>query len=290
LIHPSTFSIAAYDPSQQTWGIAVASKFPAAGAVVPWAKAGQGAIATQAFANTSFGPQGLELLSKGLDAETTLAQLLASDPGRETRQVGIVDAQGRSATFTGSECADWAGGLCAPSYAIQGNILAGKHVIQAMETAFLGTQADLASRLHAALLAGDRAGGDRRGRQSAAMIVVKENGGYAGFNDRMFDYRVDDDPDPVAKLGDLLYLHRLYFEKSPETGRIQLQGEKLITVQKIMQQLGYLQQAPNGSHDTTSQEALRAFMGNENFEERSDPAVGWMDSPVYDFIIRKFGK
>ena len=290
MIHPSTFSIAAHDPGEQAWGIAVASKFPAAGAVVPWAKAGLGAIATQAFANTSFGPQGLELLSKGLDAKTVLAQLLASDPGKETRQVGIVDAQGRSASFTGSGCMDWAGGLSAPGYAIQGNILAGKHVVQAMEAAFLGDRGDLATRLHAALLAGDRAGGDRRGRQSAAILVVKENGGYAGFNDRMLDYRVDDDPDPVVKLGELIYLHRLYFEKSPETGRIQLQGEKLLAVQKIMQQLGYLKQAPTGTYDTTSQEALRAFMGNENFEERSDPAAGWMDLPVYDFILRKFGK
>ena len=290
LIHPSTFSIAAYDPQEQSWGVAVASKFPAVGAVVPWAKAGQGVVATQAFANTSFGPQGLELFSQGLDAESALAHLLATDPGKETRQVGMVDAQGHSATFTGSECMDWAGGLSAPGYAIQGNILAGEHVVQAIQAAYVGTQGFLAARLHAALLAGDRAGGDRRGRQSAAILVVRNHAGYGGFNDRMIDYRVDDDPDPVVKLGELLYLHQLYFGKSPESERIQLNGAELLTVQNIMRQLGYLKQIPDNGYDTASREALRAFMGNENFEERSDPANGWIDRPVYDFIIWKFGK
>ena len=290
MIHPSTFSIAAYDPQEQCWGVAVASKFPAAGAVVPWARAGQGAVATQAFANTSFGPQGLDLLSHGVEAKSALAQLLADDPGRETRQVGLVDNQGRSATFTGSECMDWAGGLSGHGYAIQGNILTGAHVVQAMQAAYLSTLGNLAVRLHATLLAGDRAGGDRRGRQSAAILVVKEHGGYGGFNDRMLDYRVDDDPDPVVKLGELLDLHQLYFGKSPENERMAIRGAELHTLQNIMLNLGYLKQPPNGSFDVITQEALRAFVGNENFEERCDPAIGWIDRPVYDFIIRKFGK
>ena len=290
MIRPSTFSIAAYDQQEKSWGIAVASKFPAVGAVVPWARAGQGAIATQAFANTSFGPQGLELLKKGLDAESTLARLLAADPGRETRQVGLVDDQGRSATFTGSECMDWAGGISAPGYAIQGNILAGKQVVQAIEATFLSTPGSLAARLHAALLAGDRAGGDRRGRQSAALLVVKAEGGYGGFNDRFLDYRIDDDADPVIKLGELLQLHSLYFDKSPENERVRLADEPLINMQKIMYQLGYLKGMPGASYDTATREALSAFVGNENFEERCDPAAGWIDQPVYDFILRKFGK
>ena len=291
MIHPSTFSIVAYDSHDQVWGVAVASKFPAVGAVVPWAQAGKGAIATQAFANTSFGPLGLNMLGQGFGANTTLEHLLADDPGKETRQVGIVDSQGRSATFTGKECMDWAGGLTGPGYAIQGNILAGKAVVQAMETAFLDTNGDLAARLQAALLAGDRAGGDRRGRQSAALLVVKDKGGYGGFNDRMLDYRVDDDPDPVVRLGDLVYLHHLYFGKSPADERIQLHGPQLLAIQRILKRLGYLKQLPSDeSYDLTTQEAFRTFTGNENFEERCDPAVGWIDTPVYEYLIRKFKK
>lgn len=173
-----TFSIVAYDPDETTWGIAVASKFPAVGAVVPWARAGAGAVATQSFANTAFGPTGLALMGdSGLDAEAALTKLLADDPQRESRQVGLVDSKGGSATFTGADCFDWAGGVTGPGYAIQGNILAGPQVVEAMKTTFLGAQGKLANRLHTALLAGDRAGGDRRGRQSAAILVVKAQGG-----------------------------------------------------------------------------------------------------------------
>lgn len=290
MIHPSTFSIVAYDAKTESWGVAVASKFPAVGAVVPWAQARRGAIATQSFANTSFGPQGLELLGQGLSAEAVLARLLNNDPGREQRQVGIVDAKGKTASFTGRECMDWAGGLTGAGYAIQGNILAGADVIYSMESAFLRTDGDLATRLHAALMSGDRAGGDRRGRQSAAILVVKDKGGYGGYTDRMLDYRVDDDADPVVKLGELLYLHRLYFGKSSENERVQLRGAQLVNLQKVMLKLGYLKGQPSGIYDLATQEAFRAFTGNENFEERCDPALGWVDSPVYDYILRKFGK
>lgn len=290
MIHPSTFSIVAFDHQDQSWGVAVASKFPAVGAVVPWAQAGIGAVATQAFANTGFGPKGLELLGQGLSAESALSQLLDADEGKDTRQVGLVDSQGRSATFTGKECMIWAGGISGPGYAIQGNILAGENVVQAMQSVFLNTVGDLAARLHAALLAGDRAGGDRRGRQSAAILIVKDKGGYGGFNDRMLDYRVDDDPDPVVKLGELVYLHRLYFGKSPESERIQLKDAQLIEIQKIMSRIGYLNLPPSGVYDLATQEAFRSFTGNENFEERCDPVAGWIDPPVYDYLLRKFGK
>ncbi|MCX6080005.1 MAG: DUF1028 domain-containing protein [Chloroflexi bacterium] len=290
MIHPSTFSIVAYDNQNQTWGIAVASKFPAAGAVVPWALAGRGAIATQAFANTSFGPNGLELLGQGLSAEKTLAQLLESDEGREARQVGIVDSEGRAATFTGKECTDWAGGVSGPGYAIQGNTLSNDQVVPAMQAAFLSLDGNIIDRLQAALLAGDRAGGDKRGRQSAALLVVKDQGGYGGYNDRMLDYRVDDDSDPVSKLGELIYLHRLHFGKSPADERIQLQGAQLLAIQKIMNQLGYLKIPSSGSYDLATREALRSFTGNENFEERCDPSAGWIDAPIYDYLLGKFGK
>jgi uncharacterized Ntn-hydrolase superfamily protein len=279
-----TFSIVAFDPQDNAWGVAVASKFPAVGAVVPWAQAGAGAVATQSFANTSYGPRGLDLMANGLSAQQALEKMLAEDPERDTRQVGLVDLQGRSASFTGPGCFAWAGGLNGPGYACQGNVLAGEQVVQALERGFLETKGDLAARLHTALLRADRAGGDRRGRQSAALYVVKAGAGYAGFNDRWMDYRVDDHADPVPRLGELIELHRLYFEKSGEAERILLSGEPLVEMTSILKKLGYL----NGS--ITFREAFHAFIGNENFEERADPEGHWIDAPVLEFVIRKFGK
>src|SRR5215208_2894713 len=168
-----TFSIVACNLEEETWGVAVASKFPAVGAVVPWAKAGVGAVATQSFANTSFGPRGLALMATGLSAQETLARLLEDDPDRELRQVGIVDAKGGSATFSGTGCFAWSGGVSGKGYAIQGNILTDGKVVPAMIEAFLKTKGNLPTRLHTSLLAGDRAGGDKRGRQSAAIYVAK---------------------------------------------------------------------------------------------------------------------
>src|SRR5690349_9327246 len=220
-----TFSIVACDLEDQTWGVAVASKFPAVGAVVPFAQANAGAVATQSFANTSFGPRGLELMAKGYSAQKTLDELLVDDPDRELRQVGLVDFKGESATFTGSGCFAWAGGVAGNRYAVQGNILASGKVVPAMEKAFLKAEGNLPARLHAALLAGDRAGGDKRGRQSAAIYVVKPNGGYGGYLDRWLDYRVDDHDDPVPRLGELLEMHELYFGKSPDADRVQIKGK-----------------------------------------------------------------
>ncbi len=287
----STFSIVACDLEEQAWGVAVASKFPAVGAVVPWAQAGIGAVATQSYANTSFGPHGLEMMASGLSAEETLEKLLAEDAERDLRQVGLVDSQGRAATFTGKKCHEWAGGRTGPCYAIQGNILVGEKVIEAMEDAFLHTEGDLPERLFAALLAGDRAGGDRRGKQSAALYVVKPKGGYGGFNDQWIDYRVDDHIDPVPRIGELLELHRLYFGKSPESERVYLQGKTrtIKELQKIMSGLGYYSPV-TGKYDETTRAALRAFLGNENFEERADPEAGWIDGPVLEYLLRKFAE
>jgi uncharacterized Ntn-hydrolase superfamily protein len=284
-----TFSIVAYDPDESAWGVAVASKFPAVGAVVPWAQAGVGAIATQAFANTSFGPHGLELMASGLSASEALEKLLSDDPERETRQVGMVDAQGAAVTFTGEECFEWAGGLSDRGYAIQGNILTGEETIKAMQKAFLESKGHLPSRLYAALQDGDRAGGDRRGRQSAAIYAVKPKGGYGGYLDRWFDYRVDDHTDTVARLGELLELHELYFGESPKGERLKLSGASLKQLQEIMAKLGYLQEKSNGQYDQATQEALRAFTGNENFEERCNIEAGWIDRPVLEYLLRKFG-
>jgi uncharacterized Ntn-hydrolase superfamily protein len=284
--HPSTFSIAAFDPEGPAWGIAVASKFPAVGAVVPWVRAGAGAVATQSYANTSFGPDGLELMESGLPAQAALEKLLEADPGRSQRQVGLVDRNGRAATFTGEGCHSWAGGRSGEGYCVQGNILAGEAVILAMVKAFEETNTAFPTRLHAALLAGDRAGGDRRGRQSAAIYIAKESAGYAGFNDRWIDYRVDDHPDPVPRLADLLELHDLYFGESEAAEKLEIEGEVFASLQQILLSLGYLD-AGRENPDPSFRAALDAFVGNENFEERTDPAVGWIDKPVYEYLLRK---
>ena len=288
MIHPSTFSIAAADLKEKSWGVAVASKFPAVGAAVPWAQAEAGAVATQSFANTSFGPRGLAMMASGLSAEETLSGLLADDPEREHRQVGLVDARGGSVTFTGKDCFAWAGGVTGPGYAIQGNILVGDRVVPAMEKAFLESKGELPDRLYAALFAGDRAGGDRRGRQSAAIYVAKPKGGYGGYLDRWIDYRVDDHADPVLQLGELLDLHQLYFGKSEESERFALTGKPLARLQGIISRLGYYAGPVNGKLDEATRAGLKAFIGNENFEERCDAQAGWIDRPIFDFLMKKF--
>jgi uncharacterized Ntn-hydrolase superfamily protein len=284
-----TFSIVACDLEEQTWGVAVASKFPAVGAVVPWAQAEVGAVATQSFANTSFGPRGLAMMATGLSAEETLVRLLEDDPDKELRQIGLVDAKGGSATFTGHGCFSWAGGVSDPSttlrtsgYAIQGNILKSGKVVPAMEKAFLKAEGSLPTRLHAALLAGDRAGGDKRGRQSAAIYVVKPKSGYGGFLDRWIDYRVDDHEDPVPRLGELLEMHELYFGKSKEEDRVVLTGKALKQITDILTQEKYMKKSGK------FRDAFNEFIGNENFEERADPEAKWIDKPVLNYLVKKF--
>jgi uncharacterized Ntn-hydrolase superfamily protein len=202
---PSTFSIVAADPQAGEVGVAVASRFFAVGTVVPHARAGVGAVATQSYANTTFGPHGLSLLSHGHSPEKVLEILLGNDKGRNQRQVGLVSASGAAATYTGTECNAWAGGRAGPNYAVQGNILTGEDVIAAMEKAFLASEGrPLGVRLYEAIAAGDAAGGDSRGRQSAALLVCREGGGYGGFTDRAIDIRVDDHPQPIRELGRLL--------------------------------------------------------------------------------------
>lgn len=212
-----TFSIVAFDPANGDLAIAVASRFLAVGAVVPYAQAGVGAVATQAFANTRWGPRGLEHLRGGLDPRQTIARLHADDVQSEVprRQVGIVDARGRSATFSGKDCTEWAGGRIGPHYACQGNILSGPEVVAALSDAFPSATGDLADRVVAALCAGQAAGGDRRGQQSAALLVVRAGAGFRGGNDRYIDIRVDDHPQPLDELRRLLDLWRLTFLTPP---------------------------------------------------------------------------
>lgn len=200
----ATFSIVAADPATGEVGLAVASRFFAVGSVVPYGRAGTGAVATQASADTSFGPRGLELLARGALPEEIATILLRGDGNANKRQFGIVAADGKSFSYTGKDCGPWAGGRSGPNYAIQGNILAGEAVVVAMEAAFLGTKGTLADRMYAALLAGDAKGGDSRGKQSASLQIWKANAGFGGVDDRAIDIRVDDHKEPFKELGRLL--------------------------------------------------------------------------------------
>ncbi len=210
----ATFSIVARDPRNGDLGVAVQSKFLAVGAVVPWARAGAGAVATQALANIRFGPDGLSLMAGGRSAEQALTDLLAGDVDAEHRQVALVDAQGRAAAYSGAACMSWAGHRLGEGYAVQGNILAGERVIAAMAETFDRAGGDLVERMLAALAAGQAAGGDRRGRQSAALYVARAGGAYGGNHDRYVDLRVDDNPEPIDELARLLGLHRFYLTSS----------------------------------------------------------------------------
>ncbi|HTY07785.1 MAG TPA: DUF1028 domain-containing protein, partial [Candidatus Edwardsbacteria bacterium] len=204
----------AYDPVAEEWGVAVQSRFLAVGAVVPYAQAGIGAIASQAWGNPNFGPQALELLSAGISADSAMKVILAADTSREYRQVGIVDGKGNAATFTGKLCQSWAGGITGKGFCVQGNILAGDSVVKGMAAAFEVSAGPLSHRLIAALYGGQKYGGDKRGMQSAAILVVSKDGGYSGFDDRMIDLRVDDHKEPIKELERLLVLHEKTFGAS----------------------------------------------------------------------------
>lgn len=284
-----TFSIVGYDPQAQEWGVAVQSKFLAVGAVVPWAQAGVGAVATQSYANTSFGPNGLALMAQGLSAQEALDQLIAEDKGRARRQVGLVDAQGQAATFTGDECIAWAGGVTGTYYAAQGNILVSGATVEAMAKTFEEAQGELADRLVAALASGQAAGGDRRGRQSAAVLVVRPEGGYGGHNDRYLDLRVDDDPEPIAQLKALVDLHHLFFKPPAPGEMIAIEGDLAREVQHILQWAQYYDGPITGEYDAPTRKALRNLIGNENFEERFDEEKGLISCQVMDVLREKFG-
>jgi len=277
MIKPSTFSIVALDPATGELGVATQSKFLSVGAVVPWARANVGAIATQSWANTSYGPKGLDLLEQGLSPQEVLDRLLEEDPDREFRQVGIVDFQGRSATFTGSECFPWAGGRNGPYYACQGNILVSEDTVIAMEQTFNETGGELADRLIAALQAGQKAGGDSRGQQSAALLVVKDKGGYGGFNDIYIDLRVDDHSSPIDELARLLRLHKLYFPRENEE-LLEIDDNILSEISSALSSLGYLE---DSNQDKESiMKAFEKFAMKENLEERLRE-----DNKIYRIVL-----
>jgi len=272
-----TFSIVARSADGESWGVAVASKFLAVGSAVPAAVAGVGAIATQADANVAYKGQALAHLDDGATASVALQRLLEDDPGRDHRQVGIVDVEGNAATHTGVSCLAWAGGASGAGYAIQGNVLAGDQVVAAMEEAWHAADPDapLAHTLLAVLAAGDAAGGDRRGRQSAALLVVRDGAGYGGLDDIAVDLRVDDHPAPVAELGRLLDLNDLYLTASTEDERVPVTPELAAELQALAEQLGH----PD----------LHTWVGTENYEMRVAADGSWIDQRVLE-LIRAAGR
>jgi len=256
-----TFSICAHDEATGELGIAVQSKFLGVGALVPWAAAGVGAIATQALANIGYGRRGLDLLASGLTPDEVVTRLTSDDPDKDKRQLGIVDAHGRAATFTGTGCFEWAGGISGPGYCAQGNILAGRAVVDGLARGFEDTAGTLADRLVAALQGGQRGGGDRRGMESAALLVVKEKGGYGGFTDRFIDLRVDDNERPIDELERLLGLYKLYYKVGPTT---------VVPIDEPLRRDLAEILARSGHTD------LQDLFGMENLEER------WLDGPSID--------
>jgi uncharacterized Ntn-hydrolase superfamily protein len=259
----------------------VQSKFLAVGSVVPWARAGVGALATQAMANYNYGPRGLDLMSDGNTAEQTVEALTSSDDDREHRQVGVLDARGQAATFTGSECFDWAGGVTGEHYAAQGNILVGKETVEAMARAYEETNGDLAARLLGALDAGQVAGGDSRGKQSAALLVVREGGGYGGENDRVVDLRVDDHQEPIRELIRIRDLHTLYFGETRPDEVIAVDGDVRAEVADALLRAGYFEGPDVGDDDLF--DALSAYIRTENFEER-EQRRGYLDRAVLKYL------
>ena len=257
----ATYSIVGCDLEAGQWGVAVQSKFLAVGSVVPWAEPHVGAIATQAYANPRYGPEGLSLLRAGLPAEEVVARLTAADDGRDQRQLGIVDREGRSASFTGAECLDWAGGRTGPCYAAQGNILVSAETVDAIAETFEGSSGPLAERLLACLDAAQAAGGDRRGQQSAALLVVEQDGGYAKLSDTVVELRVEDHERPLEELRRLYRLHEALFGETPREEWLTVDDALANELRERLAKLGY---------DGELEEAFNRWAGNVNLEERVD--------------------
>lgn len=286
----ATFSIVAFDPGRQEWGVAVASKFLAAAAVVSWAQADAGAVATQSYANVQYGPQGLARMAAGESAEDVIAQLVAADPDRALRQVGMVDRNGRAAAYTGDGCHAWAGHVVGDGFACQGNILV-PGTVEAMAARYESARkgpGELADWLVEALAAGEEVGGDSRGRQAAGVLVVRANGGYGGNNDRYLDLRVDDDPDPITKLRQLVALHHLFFGAVDTADRLPI-ATVARELQQIVRASGHYRGPITGDFDESTRAALRALVGVENLEERWNGEGDEIDRQAVDFLRAKYG-
>lgn len=258
----ATYSIVACDLDAGQWGVGVQSKFLAVGAVVPWAEPHVGAVATQSYANPSYGPDGLRLLRDGLSAEDVVARLTEADDGRTQRQLGVVDARGRAATFTGTDCHAWAGGRTGEGYAVQGNILVSPATVDALAETFEATAGEpLAKQLLDCLDAAQTAGGDSRGQQSAALLVVEKGGGYAGLSDTLVDLRVDDHERPLEELRRLYGIHQALFGRTPPEKWVEVDELLAAELRERLAGLGYAGELAG---------ALRRWSGNENLEERVD--------------------
>jgi uncharacterized Ntn-hydrolase superfamily protein len=257
----ATYSIAACDLDTDQWGVATQSKFLAVGSVVPWAEPDVGAIATQAYANPRYGPEGLSLLREGLSAEEVVQRLTAADEGRDQRQLGVVDREGRSASFTGDECLEWAGGRTGPCYAAQGNILVSAATVDAIAETFESSKGTLAERLLDCLDAAQAAGGDRRGQQSAALLVVEQDGGYAKLSDTIVELRVEDHELPLEELRRLYRLHEALFGETPRDEWLTVDDALASELRERLAKLGY---------DGELEDALNKWAGNANLEERVD--------------------
>ncbi|ADI00056.1 DUF1028 domain-containing protein [Salisediminibacterium selenitireducens] len=281
----ATFSIIGFDPETREWGIAVQSKFLGVGAVVPWAKAETGAIATQSFANTAFGPDGLALLEEGATPEEVVEALIADDPDKHLRQFAVMDKKGRTAAYTGKDCYDWAGHQTGSFCTAQGNILVSEKTIASLVRAFETTDGPLAERLIKALEDGQQAGGDSRGKQSAALFVVKDKGGYGGYNDRVYDLRVDDHPEPIEELRRLYDLHQLYFSRPNQSKMLKLEGEIVDELASLLRDAG-IKTPASGVYDEAMKDALKTYYMRENFEERwSEDAL--IDPNVLDYMRKQ---
>lgn len=286
----ATFSIVAYDSRKKEWGVAVQSKFLACAAVVSWARAGAGAVATQSFANIAYGIDGLDMMERDISAADTIEALTTADDNRAQRQVGMVDKDGRAAAFTGDGCYDWAGHIVGEGFTCQGNILV-PGTVEAMAATFEAARrgpGELADWLVEALAAGQAAGGDSRGRQAAGVMVVRHNGGYGGNNDRYLDLRVDDHPEPIEKLAELVTMHHLLFGEVDPDNLVPLAGVAG-DLQKVLRRSGHLTREVDGEFDDETREALRALVGSENLEERWDGTGEMIDSVVVDFLMRRYG-
>lgn len=274
----ATFSIVARDERTGEMGIAVQSKFLAVGAVVPYASADVGAVATQAWANVSYGPRGLELLAQGLTAQEVVDRLAGEDEGREHRQVGVVDRFGNAAAYTGPKCMHWAGHRVGSGYTCQGNILVSEATVGAMAEAYEAASAlpHLSDRLVAALAAGQTAGGDSRGRQSASLYVVRAKGGYGGFNDRLVDLRVDDHPEPIQELNRLLDLHRQTWLGPTPPEKYLLDGpDKVRLLQSLLRELGAYDGAVSGELTFNTRGSLATYCTQNDLQEM-DPSGTWV--------------
>jgi len=281
---PSTFSIVGFDPKTKDLGVAVESKFVAVGAVVPFAQAGVGAVATQSYANTTFGPKALGMMKQRVAPEDVLQRLVKADKEAARRQVGLVDARGRPASYTGKECFPWAGHVVGQHYACQGNLLAGADVVKEMGRAFERTQGDLPVRLLAALSAGQRAGGDKRGQQSAALLVVRDRGGYGGFNDRWIDVRVDDHPAPIEEVVRVFNVYDVtLLDREDPTDVLPLNADVVRELQAGLTALGFYRGAASGKFDSKTKAAFEAWASVNNFENKVRS-----DGKVWGSVFRAF--